>query len=585
MVGVAKTVKHKRSRLEELSIKNLGVIEAASVEFAPGLNVLTGETGAGKTMVITALSLVMGSKSDADLVRTGSERLTVTGRFQMPDPPSTKLAELLAEHEPELEAGSILLTRVIGKDGKSKANLAGVPATASVLTQFSTELIEIHGQHGALGLLKSSRQRDLLDQSCGATALTALEKYRKNLEVFREIKRRVLDLTRSHDSRKEKIAELELLSSEFSKIAPKRDELEILDNRIALLEGTEEIRTSLTEILSYLSEEEAGIVTGLNRARKAAANLAGRISTFTSAQNRIENAFYDLSDLANEFSNYLDDLAADPAELEKSLTRRAALRSFAKKFGGDGEFAEQLERAIERGKAAAQEIQDLTGGAERVTQLQEELAKARMELLRDGESLSQIRIAGATVFAKSVSDELRDLAMPGAQFVCEVRPVLPSNDEFSDFGIDQVEMKFSAHSGGELLPISKAASGGELSRLMLAIEVVAVDQAPLGTYLFDEVDAGIGGKAALEVGKRLKRLAKIAQVIVVTHLPQVAIWADQHLVVNKDSSGAISESSITVLTGEARENEIARMLSGLSESEHAQEHARELLNLGKAHIE
>ena len=585
MVGVAKTVKHKRSRLEELSIKNLGVIEAASVEFAPGLNVLTGETGAGKTMVITALSLVMGSKSDADLVRTGSERLTVTGRFQMPDPPSTKLAELLAEHEPELEAGSILLTRVIGKDGKSKANLAGVPATASVLTQFSTELIEIHGQHGALGLLKSSRQRDLLDQSCGATALTALEKYRKNLEVFREIKRRVLDLTRSHDSRKEKIAELELLSSEFSKIAPKRDELEILDNRIALLEGTEEIRTSLTEILSYLSEEEAGIVTGLNRARKAAANLAGRISTFTSAQNRIENAFYDLSDLANEFSNYLDDLAADPAELEKSLTRRAALRSFAKKFGGDGEIAEQLERAIERGKAAAQEIQDLTGGAERVTQLQEELAKARMELLRDGESLSQIRIAGATVFAKSVSDELRDLAMPGAQFVCEVRPVLPSNDEFSDFGIDQVEMKFSAHSGGELLPISKAASGGELSRLMLAIEVVAVDQAPLGTYLFDEVDAGIGGKAALEVGKRLKRLAKIAQVIVVTHLPQVAIWADQHLVVNKDSSGAISESSITVLTGEARENEIARMLSGLSESEHAQEHARELLNLGKAHIE
>ena len=585
MVGVAKTVKHKRSRLEELSIKNLGVIEAASVEFAPGLNVLTGETGAGKTMVITALSLVMGSKSDADLVRTGSERLTVTGRFQMPDPPSTKLAELLAELEPELEAGSILLTRVIGKDGKSKANLAGVPATASVLTQFSTELIEIHGQHGALGLLKSSRQRDLLDQSCGATALTALEKYRKNLEVFREIKRRVLDLTRSHDSRKEKIAELELLSSEFSKIAPKRDELEILDNRIALLEGTEEIRTSLTEILSYLSEEEAGIVTGLNRARKAAANLAGRISTFTSAQNRIENAFYDLSDLANEFSNYLDDLAADPAELEKSLTRRAALRSFAKKFGGDGEIAEQLERAIERGKAAAQEIQDLTGGAERVTQLQEELAKARMELLRDGESLSQIRIAGATVFAKSVSDELRDLAMPGAQFVCEVRPVLPSNDEFSDFGIDQVEMKFSAHSGGELLPISKAASGGELSRLMLAIEVVAVDQAPLGTYLFDEVDAGIGGKAALEVGKRLKRLAKIAQVIVVTHLPQVAIWADQHLVVNKDSSGAISESSITVLTGEARENEIARMLSGLSESEHAQEHARELLNLGKAHIE
>lgn len=585
MVGVAKTVKHKRSRLEELSIKNLGVIEAASVEFAPGLNVLTGETGAGKTMVITALSLVMGSKSDADLVRTGSERLTVTGRFQLPDPPSTKLAELLAEHEPELEAGSILLTRVIGKDGKSKANLAGVPATASVLTQFSTELIEIHGQHGALGLLKSSRQRDLLDQSCGATALTALEKYRKNLEVFREIKRRVLDLTRSHDSRKEKIAELELLSSEFSKIAPKRDELEILDNRIALLEGTEEIRTSLTEILSYLSEEEAGIVTGLNRARKAAANLAGRISTFTSAQNRIENAFYDLSDLANEFSNYLDDLAADPAELEKSLTRRAALRSFAKKFGGDGEIAEQLERAIERGKAAAQEIQDLTGGAERVTQLQEELAKARMELLRDGESLSQIRIAGATVFAKSVSDELRDLAMPGAQFVCEVRPVLPSNDEFSDFGIDQVEMKFSAHSGGELLPISKAASGGELSRLMLAIEVVAVDQAPLGTYLFDEVDAGIGGKAALEVGKRLKRLAKIAQVIVVTHLPQVAIWADQHLVVNKDSSGAISESSITVLTGEARENEIARMLSGLSESEHAQEHARELLNLGKAHIE
>lgn len=580
---MANSKKSGRSRLNELTIRNLGVIEEAAIEFAPGLNVLTGETGAGKTMVVTALSLIAGGKTDSDLIRLGCERLSVAGTFSLPERPTTNLESLLSEHDPEIEDNSIILTRTITREGKSKASLSGAPTTSSTLATFANELIEIHGQHGALALTKGSRQRDLLDNFSGDRALDAISKYQVAYENFREIRRRLFDLNKSESSRFSKIQELEQLLKDDAKLQPKIGEFEDLERKIALSENVEELRINLGEVVSTLSAEEIGALVLIDRARKALNALSAKDERFLEQSKRADNAFFDLSDLVNESATLLESFGEDLAPLDDLLTRKAALRNFAKKYGGDGDLAEQLPRALERAKAAKNEIADLSGGEERVAALKSELNDARKELLKAAKFLSDVRVEAAVRLTTAVNEEIAELAMPNARFACEVSAQdNPKDEDFDATGINEISMKFSAHQNGELLSISKAASGGELSRLMLAIEVVAAGNSPLGTYLFDEVDSGIGGKAALEVGKRLKKLALDSQVIVVTHLPQVAIWADRHLIVNKDSSGSISESSISIATGLVRESEIARMLSGISDSEHAQEHARELLDLGKA---
>ena len=580
---MANSKKSGRSRLNELTIRNLGVIEEAAIEFAPGLNVLTGETGAGKTMVVTALSLIAGGKTDSDLIRLRCDRLSVAGTFSLPERPTTNLESLLSEHDPEIEDNSIILTRTITREGKSKASLSGAPTTSSTLATFANELIEIHGQHGALALTKGSRQRDLLDNFSGDRALDAISKYQVAYENFREIRRRLFDLNKSESSRFSKIQELEQLLKDDAKLQPKIGEFEDLERKIALSENVEELRINLGEVVSTLSAEEIGALVLIDRARKALNALSAKDERFLEQSKRADSAFFDLSDLANESATLLESFGEDLAPLDDLLTRKAALRNFAKKYGGDGDLAEQLPRALERAKAAKNEIADLSGGEERVAALKSELNDARKELLKAAKFLSDVRVEAAVRLTTAVNKEIAELAMPNARFACEVSAQdNPKDEDFDATGINEISMKFSAHQNGELLSISKAASGGELSRLMLAIEVVAAGNSPLGTYLFDEVDSGIGGKAALEVGKRLKKLALDSQVIVVTHLPQVAIWADRHLIVNKDSSGSISESSISIATGLARESEIARMLSGVSDSEHAQEHARELLDLGKA---
>ena len=580
---MANSKKSGRSRLNELTIRNLGVIEEAAIEFAPGLNVLTGETGAGKTMVVTALSLIAGGKTDSDLIRLGCERLSVAGTFSLPERPTTDLEGLLSEHDPEIEDNSIILTRTINREGKSNASLSGAPTTSSTLATFANELIEIHGQHGALALTRSSRQRDLLDNFSGDRARDAISKYQVAYENFREIRRRLFDLKKSESSRFSKIQELEQLLKDDAKLQPKIGEFEDLERKIALSENVEELRINLGEVVSTLSAEEIGALVLIDRARKALNALSAKDERFLEQSKRADSAFFDLSDLANESATLLESFGEDLAPLDDLLTRKAALRSFAKKYGGDGDLGEQLPRALERAKAAKNEIADLSGGEERVAALKSELNDARKELLKAAKFLSDVRVEAAVRLTTAVNKEIAELAMPNARFACEVSAQdNPKDEDFDATGINEISMKFSAHQNGELLSISKAASGGELSRLMLAIEVVAAGNSPLGTYLFDEVDSGIGGKAALEVGKRLKKLALDSQVIVVTHLPQVAIWADRHLIVNKDSSGSISESSISIATGLARESEIARMLSGVSDSEHAQEHARELLDLGKA---
>ncbi|NCW46669.1 MAG: DNA repair protein RecN [Actinobacteria bacterium] len=584
---VSDTSLEGRTRLEEVSIKGLGVIDNATIEFAPGLNVITGETGAGKTMVLTALSLVLGGKTDLDLLRKGAERLIVSGRFSATTSENESLRELIKEHEVELDDGSLLLARTLNSEGKSRATLCGITTTASVLASFAAELIEIHGQHGTLQLSKAHRQRELLDRFGGKEIEAALNSYQRALAKYEDITIRIEDLKKSLLDRDREITDLKELLAEFAKLKPVQDELQHIDMEVRKLESVEDIRIALSTVLEAINGEESGADTSLGTARRALQAIRDKDPVIESAAAKIESAYFEATDAASELRHFLENLAADPARLEALLNRRAALRSFAKRFGTGSGLEEALSSALERAELAKTRMKDLGGGESRVEELLLEQRSIFDEMVKAAKVLSQSRNKHATSLSAEVTKEIRELAMPKAAFQCRVSEVFATEGnlelvplaKLNRFGNDEIEMLFTAHADGEPLPISKAASGGELSRLMLALEVVVAATSPRGTYLFDEIDAGIGGRAALEVGKRLKRLSKSAQIIVVTHLPQVAIWGDNHLRVLKDSNGSITESSVTVVTGGERESEIARMLSGLEDSEHAQDHARELLDL------
>ena len=569
-----------RSHLQEITIRGLGVIDNAQVEFKSGLNVITGETGAGKTMLLTALNLILGGKADSDLVRTGQERLTTSGRFLLPSPIPSEMKLLLEENDVVIEEGAILLNRNVAKDGKSRAMVSGVSTTAAILSELSEQLIEVHGQHANQVLSKPAKQREVLDSYCNQEISPVLKEYREYLEEYLALKKQVEELTKASRDKERLVRELSELDSEYRKLKPKNDELTHLDNLISKLGSIEDLRIAATGASEALTHEEQGGLNSLQHSKKYLQAARGKDPHLDEIQERISEALFNLIDTAGDLQRYLDGLEADPNALENALQRRSLLLNFSKKFGESTDRQVCYNEAIERGVLAGDRIKDLDGGDERISQLTKEVNKKREALLKIANRLTGIRNAAGIEFARQVERELQLLAMPKARLSVAVHSRSGQTDsDFQSFGLDEVQILFSAHSGGDLLPVSKAASGGELSRLMLGIEVVIAHSYPVGTYIFDEVDAGVGGKAALDVGRRLKALAEEAQVIVVTHLPQVAIWADNHIKVEKNSDGAVTESSVRAITDSERELEIARMLSGVEGSEHAQEHARELLNL------
>ena len=580
MVGVANKKKAaSRTRLEEINIRGLGVIDHAVVDFAPGLNVITGETGAGKTMVLTALSLLLGEKTDADLIRSGHERMNVSGVFSLVGA-SQPLLSFLDEQGIEITDEEIVVTRNVTKDGKSRALISGSTSTASALNQLGQELIEVHGQHGSLVLTKPNKQRDLLDLSGSESIAEPLSGYQHLLDEYNSQKRVIANLRLSLADRDKEISNLRELAQEFEKLKPKNDELELIESTISRLESVEDLRIAATGAQQALADEESGSLNSLHHMKRFLQGARGKDSELDLLHDRASDALFSLIDIVSDLDRYIENLAADPQALENSLARKAVLSSFAKRFGESSDKKEALSEAIERAKFSQQRISDLTAGDDRIAELESTLQVLRDNVVSAAHNTSQARQKQAQNLSAKVTSELRELAMPQARF--EIRITSRNGDRDEDFtpsGLDEVAMLFTSHGAGEMLPISKAASGGELSRLMLALEVAIAEQYQLGTYVFDEVDAGVGGKAALEVGRRLWKLSQSAQVIVVTHLAQVALWADNHIVIEKDISGAVTESTIRRITDHDREVEIARMLSGVEESEHAQEHARELLDL------
>jgi DNA repair protein RecN (Recombination protein N) len=563
-----------RSGLREITIRNLGVIEGAEVDFKNGLTVLTGETGAGKTMVLTALNLILGNKSDADLVRSGAERLQVTGKFEV----SKELCAEVEELGGAIENNELLISRTVTSDGKSKAVLGGAPSTLSTISDISVNLIEIHAQASTARLSKNQNQRELLD------GFLDYETERINyLEIFqnhRSLLAKISELEKQLTARDVEIAKIEDFVKEFAKINPRLGEIEELENEISRLGSVEAINTALTITLSALTDDESSAANALSLAKKNLESVSGRDRDLDQLIDSFREVALDFSEVSADLSRYLAKLEADPKRFDSLQERKSAINSLIKKFGEGSSKQEALAGLIANGETAKERLANLRGGEERLFEMQNEAKKTFKLLQSAAHLLFEKRRATAKRISELVTAEIAALSMPKATFKIEVSENDLNNfSSFSVSGCDEIEFLFTSHSGGKMLPISKAASGGELSRVMLALEVVLAAKSKIGTYVFDEVDAGVGGKAAVEVGRRLAKLAKNAQVIVVTHLAQVAVWADQHLVVEKNINGSVSVSDVKSVIGEARIVEIARLLSGQEESKSAREHAEELLKL------
>ncbi len=559
-----------KSSLEEISIRGLGVIESSNIEFKPGLTVLTGETGAGKTMVLTALGLVLGSKSDSDLVRAGQERAVISGKFAVPK----DIAALIIEGGGEIDDGSVVITRTVSTEGKSRVLVGGAVSSTAAVNQFAQSLVEIHAQSSSSKLNKPAVSRELLDRFAGID----LGEYQRIFGQYQEMIDRIADLQSQLSQRDKEMALLSEFAAEFAKLAPKSGELSQIENEIAKLGSVEQLNQAVTATLNLLADDEISAINLLQQMRKTLDQVAGKDSELDQITERFTETLLNLSDVGSDLTSYLSNLEADPNRFASLQERKASLNSLLKRYGKGSERDAAFEQLIIDGQNAKAKMADLSGGDERVRELEKEAEKLFDQLKTGALAISKDRKVSADKLAKLVTAEINNLAMPNAKFVIEQKVADSGNPKnYTATGLDEIAILFAAHVGASPLSLSKVASGGELSRVMLALEVVIAEAEPIGTYIFDEVDAGVGGKAAVEVGRRLAKLAKSAQVIVITHLPQVAVWADNHLVVKKNESGLVTQSDVIEMSGDARKVEIARMLSGQEDSKTAQEHATELL--------
>ena len=568
-----------RSFLSDISIRNLGIIDQSELEFGAGLNVLTGETGAGKTMILTALALVLGGKSDSALVRHGSDRLVASATFSV----TKDLAPIIDEVGAELDDDSLIISRTVNADGKSKAVCGGVNVPAGTLSSIGESLIEIHGQSANAQIVKPARQRELLDRFGGQEIAKALSEYQESFSQYLDLKSRVAAMKSSASKRDGEIAELQEFLNAWAKLKAIRNECTTTEDEINRLSSVEDLRLAGTTSMAALDSEDSGALTLLHSARAALESAKAKDSRLEEIADRVSEAVFILDDASTDLASYVTSLEADPSRLDFLQSRKAELLSFIKRWGGALSPDEELVLLAAKAKSGKEAIADLEGGDERIAELENELASLKKKLLRCATELTDVRLKFAENLSSSVTIEIHALSMPHTQFFVEVSsPDYTSQLKESDFtqlGCDEVTMLIQGHQDGPKIALGKGASGGEMSRIMLGLEVVIAQTHPVGTYIFDEVDAGVGGKAAIEVGKRLHQLSKQSQVIVVTHLPQVAAWADTHFVVKKSSDGSVVASGVWKLSEIERIEEIARMLAGLEDSLSAREHATELLAL------
>ena len=578
--------------LEELRISGLGVIDSSTLELGPGLTVITGETGAGKTMIVTALGLLLGGRGDAGAVRSGSKSARVEGIIDTAALPD--LAAAAEEAGGDLEDGRLLLARTVAAEGRSRAFVGGASVPVSALAELAEPLVAVHGQSDQHRLLAPRTQREALDRFGGAAVADLLDEYRATFARLGDVEAELTDLTTNARERAREADLLRFGLSEITAVAPVAGEDVDLATEESRLGFADTLRVAAEDAREALSSDQGSpdALGATAAARRLLDSVREHDPEIAGLADRLGEVAYLLSDIAADVASYADRIETDPTRLAAVSERRAALTALTRKYGAT--LADVLAWAEE----SSQRLLGLDGTDERADELRAERETHRARLAGLAGRLTAARQDAAGRLADEVTAELSLLAMPHARLTVAVSqhvveapadasvphsPIQVGGQwvRYGSSGVDEVELLLVANTGAEPRPLAKGASGGELSRVMLAFEVALAGTSPVPTFVFDEVDAGVGGAAAVEVGRRLAKLAESAQVLVVTHLPQVAAYADTHVVVEKSSDGSVTSSGLTVLDDSGRERELSRMLAGLAESDTAIAHARELLAVAR----
>lgn len=561
--------------IEELRIRDLGVIADATLPLGPGLTAVTGETGAGKTMVVTALGLLLGDRADTAAVRAGADAASVEGIWRAPEDP--ELTERVADAGGLIEEGELVLARTLAREGRSRAVVGGRSTPVGVLQELGERLVVVHGQSEQLRLRSRAAQRNALDRYAGAELADVATAFLAAYSRWRDADAELARLTEARASRTAEAAELRLAIERIEAVDPRPGEdaelaaeAERLTNLEALRLAAAEAHGLVAGAVDTAAEDTPDATSLLDRARRAVERVAEHDRALQPVAEALGALVYAAGDAAVQLAGYLDGLDADGgSRLDAVHERRALLAELTRAHGPE---LEDVIRLLDDGSARLLEL-DRTDT--RIVELEMTVTESLAVAEGHAATLTRLRKDAAERLAAEVTAELAALAMPDARLHVEVTEA----DRLGPHGRDEVALLLAPHPGAEPRPIGRGASGGELSRIMLAIEVVIGAVDPVPTFVFDEVDAGVGGAAAIEIGRRLARLATHSQVIVVTHLAQVAAFASNHLRVQKDTAGQFTASSVARLTGAEREREMARLLSGLDASDSALAHARELLAL------
>ncbi|MBT9605881.1 DNA repair protein RecN [Microbacterium sp.] len=562
--------------IEEMRLRDLGVIADATLPIGRGFTAITGETGAGKTMVVTGLGLLLGQRADSGAVRSGAAQAAVEGVWVVPEdgPVAARVREAGGDIEPLGDgAAELYLGRTVSSEGRGRATVGGRTAPAGVLADLADDLVVVHGQSDQLRLRSASAQRDALDRFGGDPVSGARAAYRAAWDTWRALDAELATLTTDRDDRAREAEELRAAIAEIEAAAPVAGEEEELQRRAERLANAEELRIAAVSAHAALSgdDETPDIVTLLAEARRSLERVSASDAALAAIGEQVADLGYRATDVSVALSGYLADLdEAGPHELAAVDERRGVLAALTRAHGS-------VDAAISLLETGSARLLELDDDGDRIERLTVQRDAAAVDLDSAAETLTNARREAAERLGTAVTEELHALALPDAHLSVEVT----ASSTPGTHGRDDVAILLAPHPGADPRPVSRGASGGELSRVMLAIEVVIAGVDPVPTFVFDEVDAGIGGAAAIEVGRRLARLAETSQVIAVTHLAQVAAFAGNHLTVVKGNDGSVTASSVRRLEGAEREAEMARLLSGLSDSDAALTHARELLATGR----
>lgn len=572
--------------LEELRIRDLGVITDATLPLGPGLSVVTGETGAGKTMVVTAVGLLLGARSDAGAVRSGAKSATAEAVLKLDagHPAIARAVDAGADVE-EFDGGAeLILARRLGADGRSRAFLGGRAAPVGVLAEIGETLVVVHGQSDQIRLKGAVAQRGALDKFAGEALAVPLGSYQALYSHWKASQTELETLRSAARDRIREAESLEIALAEIDEVDPQPGEDESLKAEAMKLANVEELRIAANTAHQALIAEDYGdegdATTLVDAAKRTLEHVAEHDAELGAAAARLAEVGFLLNDIATELASYQAGLDSEgPERLAEIEDRRAALAKLVRKY------APSIDEVLVWAENARVRFDELQDDSSRIEALDAEVARAEAELQKEAAAMTKIRAKAAKDLSRRVSAELKALAMADATLVIN----LEAAGQLTPYGADEISFLLQPHAGASARPLGKGASGGELSRVMLAIEVVLAAVDPVPTFVFDEVDAGVGGRAAVEIGRRLAMLARHVQVLVVTHLPQVAAFADQHITVTKTSvrgadggtATGFTSSDVRLLDGTERVRELARMLAGQEDSESAQAHAQELLDDAK----